>query len=628
MKYIIIILTIFIITCIIGLTIYFIKKQNSSPTLTDWKNFDAQSLLPSNLKNHINFAGTKNNFDISKIDPDTKQKYFSYLKLTDCQKYPSKCVISTPWGTPQGNLNSMNWWNPLTKSSFDWDVSSGLFDGNGYGRPSDCAKVLFNIMSLTAKSPIVSSDKYKNNDTIAQHYARKFLRGDLTPSLSDNILTVNWSAGLFSYNCGIMGLKCCYDDKNPTSGQDVRQYCTSTDLPCEKGKPLWGHAGSTYGSKVYGIFIPKGSHKFLPEDCAIMAAVNTQIDICSNFPGSWSSCTAGFLAKLPPDNSITDSNTFRQKIKETAKSWCTLVSNNYNYPGATITLGFYMQNFYGKEIQTWSTINTDCNFTNCPDNCPCPNLQTEINKNIGKTIEPSYLLGSFTKPVTAALVVNGLYNLYKKKKINKDFFEWFKTVSFGDLGKLTSNFNQGAHQIFTDTMTAGIGSVGYPGAPITLPMSSFLYDCDPPACKGIYCPCSRQGCDKNVNQWFKNTTDSTKAGVYSWNNTICSNTNIKPSKNYSEWFNKLTPYQLLMMRGGIPDADTLGIDTVYQQRYRTHPFGPIEFLYEWNGFIRPPGAKCKDIPNKCSAGKPDNYAAEYSSSGYTLVGILLYLLSQ
>ena len=139
----------------------------------------------------------------------------------------------------------MNWWNPLTKSSFDWDVSSGLFDGNGYGRPSDCAKVLFNIMSLTAKSPIVSSDKYKNNDTIAQHYARKFLRGDLTPSLSDNILTVNWSAGLFSYNCGIMGLKCCYDDKNPTSGQDVRQYCTSTDLPCEKGKPLWGHAGST-----------------------------------------------------------------------------------------------------------------------------------------------------------------------------------------------------------------------------------------------------------------------------------------------------------------------------------------------------------------------------------------------
>ena len=386
----------------------------------------------------------------------------------------------------------------------------------------------------------------------------------------------------------------------------------------------------TYGNRLYGIFIPKNTHPFLKDDSAIFLGTNTSF-LLKDYPSGWSGVIVSFIATLPEQ---AESSNFINTLQLHCKNWCDQISrqyvtqtNNFNQMvfGATVTVGFYMQNGpRGEEVKLWSSSYTeeDGNCGNC-----YYNHINEKEVGIGTKIEPSYFLGSFTKPITAALVVNGLYNLYKKKGIKKDFFSWFsgdetnKAVSFNDIYELTSHFKDGIS--YTDNMASGYGSVGYPGAPVARTMADFLYNCDKDKdsnCKGIYCPCSRKGCDLYLN------TSSDKVCINDGGNMGLPLGAIQDPSNYQQWLHDLTPYDLIMMRGGIPDADTLGIDNYYQKTYRTHPFGPIEFIYEWNGFNREPGSKCGTSGDCANNSPPDAYKAEYSSSGFTLAGVLLYLL--
>ena len=311
-------------------------------------------------------------------------------------------------------------------------------------------------------------------------------------------------------------------------------------------------------------------------------------------------------------------------------------------PGLTVTLGFFMQNsgqHGGNPVKFWVSY---YNGTD-PDGA---DQRPPSDAHIGTIVEPSYMFGSFTKPITSALVTSKLYNLFKEKDINEDFFEWLtgispgeqypskKGVTFKDLYNLTQGFK---NSNYTETLIGAPnnkiekdtwGSVGYMvqnklWPECTARLQDWLYNCplqqgalshDINRCSGIYCEGSKNGASADAH-----------GGTAAESNT--------DSSLFMSYFLQLTPYELMMMRGGIPDADTLGVDNTYQERYRTHPFGPIQFLYEYNGFQWKPGAECqRDSQGQCITGcgapwtSQPGYLASYSSSGYTLLGTLLYLL--
>ena len=134
---------------------------------------------------------------------------------------------------------------------------------------------------------------------------------------------------------------------------------------------------------------------------------------------------------------------------------------------------------------------------------------------------------------------------------------------------------------------------------------------------------------------------------------------IGPDK-FQHILQNLSIYNVSMMRSGIPDSDSIwGIDTSAQLASRTHSIGPIQFVSEIIGFDWDPlwskKNKVENFKNNNSNYTPNSKAvsgylgydaqgnrinyplysqlkeskypsAQYSSSAYTFLGILLWLL--
>lgn len=112
-----------------------------------------------------------------------------------------------------------------------------------------------------------------------------------------------------------------------------------------------------------------------------------------------------------------------------------------------------------------------------------------------------------------------------------------------------------------------------------------------------------------------------------------------PTSEYGKILRKLTVFDLMMMRGGIPDSDSVfsdkPIDTTHQLASRTSSIGPIAFVSELLGFDWDPRWGSNKKPVTASLGTDSdkkmvpltaNPPAGYSSSGYTFLGTLLWLL--
>ena len=111
----------------------------------------------------------------------------------------------------------------------------------------------------------------------------------------------------------------------------------------------------------------------------------------------------------------------------------------------------------------------------------------------------------------------------------------------------------------------------------------------------------------------------------------CSCPVIQPSE-YAEIFKALSPYSVAMMRSGIPDSDSIwAIDNAAQLASRTHSIGPIEFVGEIIGFDWDPrwknGAPVTAASTPYLSEDSVNPAAMYSSSAYSFLGVLLWLLN-
>ena len=307
------------------------------------------------------------------------------------------------------------------------------------------------------------------------------------------------------------------------------------------------------------------------------------------------------------------------------------------------------------------------------------------------TTEPSFYFGSGTKPVTATLVASQIYKVWRKKNPSaspSEFIDWYAgkknamglrgdsdAVTYQQLFELTSGFKDCQYTESlsrqSNTQAADSSAKTYiqriqdwifccpTGGMIKecpastslfcnnscdkicpIPLStSFNQKCDKPLCPDDLC--SWAWCKPNGKYDTATSTCSNGAinpkdpntvewGSYEW----CSCPTVLP-KDYTDILNNLSVYNVAMMRSGIPDSDSIwSIDNAAQLASRTHSIGPVEFVSEIIGFDWDPRWKNgKPVTSSAVLRKRVLYQdqnhppAMYSSSAYSFLGILLWLLS-
>tara|TARA_R110002074_G_scaffold392338_1_gene577782 strand:+ start:43 stop:2469 length:2427 start_codon:yes stop_codon:yes gene_type:complete len=303
--------------------------------------------------------------------------------------------------------------------------------------------------------------------------------------------------------------------------------------------------------------------------------------------------------------------------------------------------------------------------------------------------EPSFYFGSGTKPITATLTASKLYEVWKKKKSTKssnpeDFINWYAgkpdskgvrggldAVNYRDLFNLTHGFD-GSNFTETVSRTSNTQSPDSAEVSYTQRMQDWIFCCPKsglipncPADSGLFCDnnceklcpiplnnkvygkeCKSPFCPNDLCTWACTQPDGSPTpkdpNAIKWESIKCPCTckQIPPSE-YTNIINNLSIYNVTMMRSGIPDSDSIwSIDTAAQLASRTNPIGPVQFVseilgFDWNplwdssgpitpsGFLKPVD-KDKTVFSIATDGQP---TAMYSSSAYTFLGSLLWLLT-
>lgn len=180
--------------------------------------------------------------------------------------------------------------------------------------------------------------------------------------------------------------------------------------------------------------------------------------------------------------------------------------------------------------------------------------------------------------------------------------------------------------------------------PIPLDSTSFSNKCTPPLCPDDLCSwawCEPKGVytsSRNRQGYAKPTCTGSKVNPKDPNGSPwlkgvewCSCPVVLP-RDYAHILNNLSIYNIAMMRAAIPDSDSIwGVDTAAQLASRTNPIGPIQFVaeilgFDWNPLWSEQGPLVSSMDADYSE-DTINPAAMYSSSAYTFLGILLWLLT-
>ena len=131
----------------------------------------------------------------------------------------------------------------------DWDSTSGVNCGNGWGKCSDFAEIYMNMLNLNPYNPILGEIQYDFINEFVNYAGPNALK------LHENRLRAPWCAGVnawsqdYTYNCGVMGPEWfeMFITKN--------EYYNYGMIPC------YGHYGSTYGYCSCNIYFPPGKLK-------------------------------------------------------------------------------------------------------------------------------------------------------------------------------------------------------------------------------------------------------------------------------------------------------------------------------------------------------------------------------
>lgn len=295
--------------------------------------------------------------------------------------------------------------------------------------------------------------------------------------------------------------------------------------------------------------------------------------------------------------------------------------------------------------------------------------------------EPKFYFGSGTKPITATMVAGQLYKTWRHKNPNsdpKEFIDWYSgksgergnnAASYSDIFKMTNGFD-GSNFVETVSRASNTQSPDTSKLNLTQNIRDWLYCCSTsdlvtecPANTSMFChnTCSSL-CPEPLDKSFTSTDSSGKClspycpdSICRWalrdkdnkllkvdpNSVPITSGKVKcycpiiPPTDFQRIFENLSVYNVAMMRSGIPDSDSIwGLDTVAQNASRTSSIGPIQFAseilgFDWNPLWKSgvPVTKSAILDNGSlkSSNRP---AAQYSSSAYTFLGILLWLLTK
>ena len=225
----------------------------------DWTKIDLNQLLPRKVRNNINFAGTEGNNGIIYFNTDEKgNRYYSFEKTVTYGNITHPGIVNgSPIGITQTdhNINTPVFERTLPDGLnymfVDWDASSGVMDGNCWGKCSDMAEIYMNILSPNADNPILGDKQLQKIFTEnfinynGSNWERLYNNRIRAPyCLGANI----WSQDL-SYNSGVMG----------------PDWFEIFDYPNSDTKygliPCYGHLGATYGFQSGHIYFPGGKIK-------------------------------------------------------------------------------------------------------------------------------------------------------------------------------------------------------------------------------------------------------------------------------------------------------------------------------------------------------------------------------
>jgi hypothetical protein len=317
------------------------------------------------------------------------------------------------------------------------------------------------------------------------------------------------------------------------------------------------------------------------------------------------------------------------------------------YPGMTMTIGYFYIGNDNKPYsgsRTMSVIDgtlqvptTQYTFTN-------PGGQTEyLGAEVGR--EPAYYYGSGTKPITASLTVNAISKAWRYSNPNgtaEQFMSWYRGTGLingiyssygavnmsGLLQMATQSYYNETLQKYTDNRDPqNIGTPTFTTSTKTIQdWYSTIYTNDQEsACSWKGLSQEQEKC--NTNMCYEGT-----------NQGICSCITIT---NIGDIFmNNLTPISMINMRGGVPDADTIAtspkglvpstgaqqLDYIDQVIGRTTPIGPMNYSRGLVGFNWVPGWNSNNSPITPGISNGYNPPAQYSSSGFTLLGTILWIL--
>ena len=226
----------------------------------DWTKIDLNQLLPRKLRNNINFAGTEGNKGSTYFNTDGNgNRYYSFEKtVTKGNVTHPGIVDDSPIGITQTDYNftevpvfERTLPDGYTYKFVDWDASSGVMDGNSWGKCSDMAEIYMNILSPNADNPILGDKQLQKiftenfNNYNGSNWKRLYNNRIRAPyCLGANA----WSQDT-TYNSGVMGPDWFYMLDYPNS------YSKYGMIPC------YGHLGSTYGFQSGHIYFPGGTIK-------------------------------------------------------------------------------------------------------------------------------------------------------------------------------------------------------------------------------------------------------------------------------------------------------------------------------------------------------------------------------
>jgi hypothetical protein len=223
----------------------------------DWTKIDLNQLLPRKLRNNINFAGTEGNNGSQYFDMDSEgNRYYSFEKTVSLGNIVHPGVIDgTPIGETQTDMSKIQarvYKRTLPDGKdynfVDWDSSSGVSCGNGWGKCSEMAEIYMNMFSPEADNPILGDKELQKEFT--ENFTN--YNGNNWEKLWNNKIRAPYCLGAnawgqdSTYNCGVMGPDWfyLYDDPNNDTKYGI--------IPC------YGHLGATYGFNSGHAYFPGG----------------------------------------------------------------------------------------------------------------------------------------------------------------------------------------------------------------------------------------------------------------------------------------------------------------------------------------------------------------------------------